>query len=465
MPVIFLSSMSDNMNIVMAINMGGDDFITKPYDLNVVVAKVQALLRRTYDFTDNTSTIEHNGGVLNLNDQTFMYNNNKVELTKNEYRILQCLLENVGKVVSRDSIMENSGRMKHLLMIIHLLSMLPDLEESLRMQGSAIILEQKRSGIYYFMKNVVLYLKSRIKVIVMLVVIAIVQFVVFYLYSVPVAPVIYSLELLSFMLAVAVVFDYMAFYRRHKALKHSLLCDEIFQVELYDTSDAIEDDYQQLLTKVLTQKYQANELREKSMADLRDYYAIWAHQIKTPISAIDVLLQAENEPDKIDLKELKRQLFNIDFYVDAVMNYLRLEDMSSDYVFEDCQVEKIVRKAVKKFAAQFIGKKISIELNNLDTNVKTDEKWLGFIIEQLISNAVKYTRNGGKISIYMKETFNSADRILVIEDNGIGITKEDIPRIFERGYTGYNGRMSKNHRESVCTFAGKQQISWGFLLQ
>lgn len=206
------------------------------------------------------------------------------------------------------------------------------------------------------MKNVVLYLKSRIKVIVMLVVIAIVQFVVFYLYSVPVAPVIYSLELLSFMLAVAVVFDYMAFYRRHKALKHSLLCDEIFQVELYDTSDAIEDDYQQLLTKVLTQKYQANELREKSMADLRDYYAIWAHQIKTPISAIDVLLQAENEPDKIDLKELKRQLFNIDFYVDAVMNYLRLEDMSSDYVFEDCQVEKIVRKAVKKFAAQFIGK-------------------------------------------------------------------------------------------------------------
>lgn len=104
--VIFLSSMSDNMNIVMAINMGGDDFITKPYDLNVVVAKVQALLRRTYDFTDNTSTIEHNGGVLNLNDQTFMYNNNKVELTKNEYRILQCLLENVGKVVSRDSIME-----------------------------------------------------------------------------------------------------------------------------------------------------------------------------------------------------------------------------------------------------------------------------------------------------------------------------------------------------------------------
>lgn len=105
-PVIFLSSMTDNMNIVMAINMGGDDFITKPYDLNIVVAKVQALLRRTYCFVENTNIIEHQGGILNLNDQTFVYEGNKVELTRNEYRILQCLMENAGKVVSRDTIME-----------------------------------------------------------------------------------------------------------------------------------------------------------------------------------------------------------------------------------------------------------------------------------------------------------------------------------------------------------------------
>lgn len=106
-PVIFLSSMSDNMNIVMAINMGGDDFITKPYDLNVVTAKVQALLRRTYSFGEQTNIIEHNGGMLNLNDTTFTYNNEKVDLTKNEFKILQLLLENVGKVVSRDTIIEN----------------------------------------------------------------------------------------------------------------------------------------------------------------------------------------------------------------------------------------------------------------------------------------------------------------------------------------------------------------------
>lgn len=104
-PVIFMSSMSDNMNIVMAINMGGDDFVTKPFDMNVLIAKVQAMLRRTYSFAESTNIIEHNGCILNMNDQTFIYNEEMVELTKNEYRILQCLLENIGKVVARDTIM------------------------------------------------------------------------------------------------------------------------------------------------------------------------------------------------------------------------------------------------------------------------------------------------------------------------------------------------------------------------
>ena len=104
-PVIFMSSMSDNMNIVMAINMGGDDFIVKPFDINVLIAKVQAMLRRTYSFAESTNIIEHNGCILNINDQTFTYNGKRMELTKNEYRILQSLLENIGKVVSRDNIM------------------------------------------------------------------------------------------------------------------------------------------------------------------------------------------------------------------------------------------------------------------------------------------------------------------------------------------------------------------------
>lgn len=104
-PIIFISSMSDNMNIVMAVNMGGDDFISKPFDLNILVAKIQALLRRTYSFGGKMNVIEHCGAVLSLSNATFEYKNTKIELTKNEFKILQILLENSGKAISRDVIM------------------------------------------------------------------------------------------------------------------------------------------------------------------------------------------------------------------------------------------------------------------------------------------------------------------------------------------------------------------------
>lgn len=104
-PVVFISSASDNMNIVMAMNMGGDDFIAKPVDLSVMNAKIGAILRRTYDMAGAVSVLEHRGAVLNLNDTTLYFSGEKVELTKNEFRILQTLLENKGKVVSRDTLM------------------------------------------------------------------------------------------------------------------------------------------------------------------------------------------------------------------------------------------------------------------------------------------------------------------------------------------------------------------------
>lgn len=105
-PVVFLSSASDNMNIVMAMNMGGDDFIAKPFDLNVMMAKIQAVLRRTYEFGGQTELLEHRGALLNLSDGTLSFEGNRIDLTKNEYRILKLLLEHRGGVVSRDAIME-----------------------------------------------------------------------------------------------------------------------------------------------------------------------------------------------------------------------------------------------------------------------------------------------------------------------------------------------------------------------
>ena len=104
-PIMFLSSASDNMNIVMAVNMGGDDFLAKPFDLDVLTVKIQAMLRRSYDFVDAGDTLEYRGMILNLGDATVLYNGNRVELTRNEWKILQTLLENKGKIVTRDILM------------------------------------------------------------------------------------------------------------------------------------------------------------------------------------------------------------------------------------------------------------------------------------------------------------------------------------------------------------------------
>ena len=106
-PVMFISSANDNMNIVMAMNMGGDDFIVKPFDLNVLTAKIGALLRRAYSMQGQINAIEHNGVVLNLNDTTLTYNSHRIELTKNDYKILLLLMEKIGKIVSRDEIMQH----------------------------------------------------------------------------------------------------------------------------------------------------------------------------------------------------------------------------------------------------------------------------------------------------------------------------------------------------------------------
>ncbi len=105
-PIIFVSSASDNMNIVMAMNMGGDDFIAKPFDLNVLTAKIQAILRRIYDFGGQMTVLQHRDAILNTSDASLTYNGERIELTKNDYRILRTLMENKGKIVSRDTLME-----------------------------------------------------------------------------------------------------------------------------------------------------------------------------------------------------------------------------------------------------------------------------------------------------------------------------------------------------------------------
>lgn len=146
-PVVFLSSASDNMNIVMAMNMGGDDFIAKPFDLTVLMAKIQAILRRTYDFGSETNIITHKGAMLNVSDATLSYNGDKIDLTKNEYRILLTLLENKGKVVSRELLMNRLWETDSYVDENTLTVNVSRLRKNLKNQGLPISLKQSREWV------------------------------------------------------------------------------------------------------------------------------------------------------------------------------------------------------------------------------------------------------------------------------------------------------------------------------
>lgn len=175
--------------------------------------------------------------------------------------------------------------------------------------------------------------------------------------------------------------------------------------------------------------------------DIDDYYTMWTHQIKTPIAALRLLLQDEKQP--------LEELFKIEQYAEMALHYARLDSLSSDFLFKTQNIEAIVKQAVKKYSILFIGSGLQFSLGNFSAQAVTDEKWLTFVVEQLLSNAIKYTPDGqiriyglddGKTEIQEHDAHKEA-AYLVIEDSGIGIREEDLPRIFERGFTGYNGRF------------------------
>lgn len=171
---------------------------------------------------------------------------------------------------------------------------------------------------------------------------------------------------------------------------------------------------------------------ENRLRDMTDYYTFWAHQIKTPIAALGLLLQEREDSGALEVELLK-----IEQYVEMVLSYLRLDSSSTDYVLQDCDLDGILRGAVRKLAKMFILKKITLDFQETGKTVLTDGKWLGFVVEQVLSNALKYTPEGGTIRIY-------GDRdTVVIADDGIGIRPEDLPRVFEKGFTGYNGRTER----------------------
>lgn len=258
--------------------------------------------------------------------------------------------------------------------------------------------------------------------------------VVFLLYGLPMAAVAYPAGLCAIILTVAGVWDYIRLRRRHLQLRSLQSLPVGLMEGIPVPRSTVEADYQQLLQRMEDERCRERGEAQRRYQDMMDYYTVWAHQIKTPIAAMRLHLQQEDSPLS---RTLRSEVMRVEQYADMVLAYLRLDASSTDYVIRTCEVDDIVRQAVKRFAGEFIARRLSLEYQPLQTRVITDEKWLGFVVEQVLSNALKYTRTGG-VTICMEQ-----GQVLCIRDTGIGIAPEDLPRIFEQGFTGAAGRSDR----------------------
>ena len=277
------------------------------------------------------------------------------------------------------------------------------------------------------------YIKKNLKLYLLLIVFIFIFVLIFYLYNLPFEALFYS-GLLCFVAALIVsIIDFNNYRKSYIDLKY-LESNILNSMEDLPRSLDIRVEYYQKIIERLHNEVEKLKIEDnKKMEGLVDYYSMWIHQIKTPIAAINFLLDNE----EIDVKAFRQELFKIERYVEMVLTYIRLGSETSDYVITSINLDEVVRENIKKYATLFINKKIKLNYVSHETYVISDKKWLGFAFEQLLSNAIKYTKSGGEISI------NISESKLIIEDNGIGIYEEDLPRIFEQSFTGLNGRYEK----------------------
>ncbi len=247
----------------------------------------------------------------------------------------------------------------------------------------------------------------------------------------------YGLILCGFFGTCVLLYRFRRFYRSYDRLYSSWTNLQYSIEELPAADTCLEEMYRCMLMEVFESRAVLYSKMKREAADTEDYYTLWTHQIKTPIAALRLILQSQNTADK--KLYMEQELFEIEQYAEMALHYLRLHNMENDFLFQEYDLYEITSHALKKYSIQFIEKRLSLQFEEFAYSFVTDEKWLEFVIGQIISNAVKYTKQGG-VNIRFE---NENTPILRIFDTGIGISKTDLPRIFEKGFTGYNGHMDK----------------------
>ena len=285
------------------------------------------------------------------------------------------------------------------------------------------------------------YLRSRALGAAVWMLFALVFALVFFLCGLPLDAVGYAALICAVLGLGVVAVDWARFARRWNLLERLRAHPEDAADALPAPRNEIEGQYQALLRQLRAAQLAAEAERREKYAVMCDVYTLWAHQIKTPIAAMRLILQDMSAPEGA---ELRCELERVEQYVEMVLCYVRLDSEVSDYLIRRCDLDAIVRRELRAASSRFIRGRIALGYEGVGCAALTDEKWLGFVIGQILSNALKYTPPGGRIDVYME-----SEGVLCIRDSGVGIPPEDLPRVTESGFTGRNGRMDANSRRAT----------------
>lgn len=298
------------------------------------------------------------------------------------------------------------------------------------------------------------FIKQNYIWILMIVTMSCIHLLYMYLIGARKQDVVYAAVLDAILLLITVLVGFFRYSSKVKALSNALkrLVEE--QAQLPEAADDVEILYHRLLENQSIARSESESSAAIRQSQMRDYYSMWVHQIKTPISAMKLLLEAEREElgqlmcddeqsqcllsDNMD--SFEDELFRIEEYVSMALQYQRVSSTENDFVLEKVSVDGVIRDTIKKYAKIMIRRHIGMNYSGTAQEVYTDGKWLAFMLEQILSNAIKYTPQG----VVTIETAEEKYRFFItIKDTGIGIKAEDLPRVFEKGYTGYNGHADK----------------------
>ena len=298
------------------------------------------------------------------------------------------------------------------------------------------------------------YLKDKYKVMIVFCGLIICNFFMYFLYDVRMEPILYTTFLLLLFVLPFALWNLHRTYQKCGRLKNIEQAKVPVTPDLPTADTLMEENYQRVIKEIL-QAWQNERVNQRKInAERDDYYTLWTHQIKTPVYSMDLMLQTgDTTPSK-----WKTELLQISCYIDMALKYLQLENQYSDLFFERVELLPLAQEAIKKHSVVLISKRLKIDLHDLNGTVLTDRKWLLFILEQLVSNAAKYTEQGC-ISIYQPTPVQ-----ICVSDTGIGITAEDLPRLFEKGYTGFNGRIHQKSTGCGLYMCKKVSLLLGYTL-